>query len=273
MQNDTVPVLVGAGDIADCKGNGAERTARILDTVKGTIFIAGDAAYRSKKNPVPMRTCYAPTWGRHRERTRPTPGNHEYDQVGPGNYFSYFGDLAGSSTQGYYSYQLGTWHVVALNTNLPSTPDSPQANWLRADLDAHLGQCTIAYMHHPRFSSGPHGDRDRMDSLWRMLYAYGVSVVVAGHDHIYERFTPLDADGAPDSVRGMRQFVVGTGGASHYKLRQPLLAGSEASTGEVFGVLKVSLLPGRYRWQFIPVEPNRFDDRGESACHPTHAAN
>ncbi len=274
MQADTVPVLVGAGDIADCRSSGAAETAALLDTIRGTVFVAGDAAYASKRNPDPLLSCYDSTWGRHRARTRPTPGNHEYDRKFDPNairYYSYFGDLAGPRGRGYYSYELGSWHVIALNTNLPFTAGTPQHVWLRRDLAANLGKCTIAYMHHPRFSSGPHEERERLVTLWRTFQQYGVSVVVAGHDHLYERFSLLDANGAPDSVRGIRQFVTGMGGATTYQSKRTI-AGSEASSSAGFGLLKLSLLDGRYRWEFIPVAGNTFRDAGESACRKTHAA-
>ena len=271
MEKDSVAVLVGAGDIADCKSGGAELTAAMLDTIRGTIFIAGDAAYETKKNPQPFISCFDPAWGRHRARIRPALGNHEYVDEAASAYFAYFGERAGPRPGGYYSYELGSWHVIALNTNIPIDSGSAQEVWLRADLSAHAGSCTVAYMHHPRFSSGPHDRRDALIPFWRAFVEYGVSVVIAGHDHIYERFAPLDADGNPDSVGGVRQFVVGTGGAHRYTLKG-ILPGSEAHSSDTFGLLKLSLLPDRYRWEFIPVEPNGFHDRGESPCRPTHAA-
>ena len=271
MQRDTIPVLVGAGDIADCKSDGAARTALLLDSIRGTIFIAGDVAYQTKKNPRPLITCFEPAWGRHRARIRPAIGNHEYADGRADDYFAYFGDRAGPPPGGYYSYDEGNWHVIALNTNIAIDSGSPQAAWLRADLGAHIGHCTLAYMHHPRFSSGPHDERDRLDPFWRMFVSFGVSVVLAGHDHLYERFAPLDAEGLPDSVRGVRQFVVGTGGANRYQMTR-VLPGSEAHSSETFGLLRLALLPDRYRWEFIPVDTNGFRDRGESVCHPTHAA-
>ena len=268
---DSVPVLVGAGDVADCSTDGAYFTAQLLDSIHGTVFVAGDAGYATKKNPNPLATCYAYTWGRHRARTRPTPGNHDYSDGGPDRYFDYFGDRAGPRGAGYYSYDLGTWHVLAINTTVASDSSSPQGVWLRKDLDAHLGRCTVAYMHHPRFSSGPHTERAQLIPLWKTFAQYGVSVVIAGHDHIYERFVPFDADGKPDSVNGVRQFVAGTGGADRYSLTD-LLPGSEAHSSDAFGVLKLSLLAGRYQWEFIPVERDGYRDRGESPCHGTHAA-
>ena len=271
MARDTVPVLVGAGDIADCRNGASSATAAILDTVRGTIFVAGDAGYATRRNPDPLRTCYAPTWGRHLARTRPTPGNHEYEEGRADRYFSYFGAQAGAAPGGYYSYDLGEWHVLALNTNIPSDSASPQGQWLRADLDANAGKCTVAYMHHPRFSSGPHDGRRDVAPLWNALAERGVSVVIAGHDHIYERFAPLDTAGRVDTELGMRQFVVGTGGAEAYDIEK-VLEGSEVQSGRAFGVLKLTLYPDRYRWEFIPVEAEGFRDSGESACHATHGA-
>ena len=270
MEKDSVAVLVGAGDIADCKSGGAELTAAMLDTIRGTIFIAGDAAYETKKNPQPFISCFDPAWGRHRARIRPALGNHEYVDGDAGAYFAYFGKRAGPPPGGYYSYELGAWHVIALNTNIPIHSGSAQEQWLRADLSAHLGACTVAYMHHPRFSSGPHDQRDALIPFWHAFAEYGVSVVIAGHDHMYERFEPLDADGNPDSVGGVRQFVVGTGGAHRYTLKG-ILPGSEAHSSDTFGLLKLTLRPDRYGWEFIPVEANGFRDRGESPCRPTHA--
>ncbi|MDQ2666333.1 MAG: metallophosphoesterase [Gemmatimonadota bacterium] len=271
MQSDSVPTLVGAGDIADCASNGAVRTAALLDSLRGTIFIAGDVAYVSKENPHPFVTCFDPAWGRHRARIRPAVGNHEYSAEGPAAYFDYFGAQAGPRPGGYYSYDLGTWHVIALNTNIAADAGSPQQVWLQSDLDAHLGRCTIAYMHHPRFSSGSHAERDKLIPLWRTFERYGVSVVVAGHDHLYERFAPLDTNGVPDSVNGIRQFVVGTGGA-HRSSIGSVLSGSEVHDTDTFGLIRFSLLKDHYRWQFIPVKAKGFRDQGEDSCHPTHAA-
>lgn len=271
MARDTVPVLVGAGDIADCRNGASRATAAILDTVRGTIFVAGDAGYATRKVPDPLTTCYAPTWGRHLARTRPAPGNHEYEDGRADRYFAYFGKQAGPSPGGYYSYDLGDWHVIALNTNVPFDSASAQGTWLRADLDANSGRCTVAYMHHPRFSSGPHEDKRRMAPLWNALAAHGVSMVIAGHDHIYERFAPLDTSGRIDTELGMRQFVVGTGGANAYDVEQTL-EGSEVHSGRAFGVLKLILHTDRYQWEFIPVDPKGFRDSGESPCRATHAA-
>ncbi len=266
---DVAPVLIGAGDVADCTSDGREQTARILDTIDGTIFVAGDIAYRRKNIPDPIHDCYDATWGRHKARTRPAPGNHEYDTGNPAQYFAYFGAAAGPPN-GYYSYEIGTWHVIALNTAVAIGRETEQLAWLRRDLEAHVGRCTVAYMHHPRFSSGPHDERERLIPIWEEFQDFGVTLAVAGHDHIYERFMPLDAQGNRDARAGVRQFVVGTGGAHRYDIQAPSF-GSEARSTTGFGVLKLTLLPDRYRWEFIPVDADGFHDRGEAPCRPTHA--
>ena len=271
MQGDSVPTLVGAGDIADCGSDGAIRTAGMLDSIRGTVFIAGDVAYVTKENPHPFVTCFDPAWGRHRARIRPSVGNHEYSAEGPNAYFDYFGAQAGPRPGGYYSYELGTWHVIALNTNIAADAGSAQQSWLQSDLDAHLGTCTVAYMHHPRFSSGSHAEREKLIPIWRTLARHGVTFVVAGHDHLYERFAPLDTNGVPDSLYGIRQFVVGTGGA-HRSSIGTVLPGSEVHSTDTFGLIRFSLLDGRYRWAFMPVKKHGFTDQGESTCRLTHAA-
>ena len=263
---DVAAVLVGAGDIASCGGKGAEATAKLLDRIPGTIFTAGDNAYE-RGTAEEYTNCYAPTWGRHKRRTHPVPGNHEYETAGAVGYFGYFGRAAGDTGKGYYSYTLGAWHVVALNSNIDMRPESAQVRWLRADLAAHPARCTLAYWHHPRFSSGiTHGSSKDTGPLWQVLYVAGADVVVAGHEHNYERFAPQDTLGVADPAHGLREFVVGTGGDSHYPLG-PRRANSEVSNSTTFGVLKLTLEPAGYRWEFIPVAGKTFTDSGRRACH------
>jgi hypothetical protein len=259
-------VLVGAGDVAACNPDGAALTAALLDSIPGTVFVAGDAAYGEKRGPNPFRTCYDETWGRHKARTRPTLGNHDYLTTTPATYFDYFGNAAGPRPGGYYSYDVGPWHVVALNTNIDTRHGSAQDRWLRDDLADHRGRCTVAVMHHPRFSSGPHGTADHdLIPLWETLEGGGVSVAISGHDHLYERFQPMRSDGTSDSVRGIRQFVAGTGGAGHYPVMQ-VVAGSEVRNADTYGVLALTLEPDRYRWAFVPVQGAVFRDSGAARC-------
>ena len=257
--------LVGAGDIASCNSGGDEATAKLLDTIPGTVFTAGDNAYETGA-AADYANCYAPSWGRHKARTRPAPGNHEYLTTGASGYFGYFGSAAGDANKGYYSYDLGAWHVVMLNSNLDVATGSPQETWLRADLAAHTQRCTVAIWHHPRFSSGPHGSSVVLQPIWKALYDAGADLVVVGHDHLYERFAPQNADGQLDVARGMREFVVGTGGAAAYAIASPA-PHSEVRNSGTRGVLKLTLYPDRYDWNFVPVAGSTFADAGSASCH------
>jgi hypothetical protein len=266
---DTDPVLVGAGDIADCGSrgpaeSGAEKTAIVLDGIAGMVFTTGDNAYNSGTE-AEFRDCYGPTWGRHKGRTRPTAGNHEYNTPGATPYYAYFGASAGPAGLGYYSYNLGAWHIVALNSNIDASAESTQARWLTADLAAHRTVCTLAYWHHPVFSSGDHGNDPYMQEIWRILYAFGADVVIAGHDHNYERFAPQSADGAADSAHGIREFVVGTGGTSLRSVGSPE-PNSEVSDDQAHGVLKLTLRPASYVWEFVPIAGETFTDTGSASC-------
>lgn len=263
------PVLVGAGDIGSCDSMGDEATARLLDRIDGTVFTTGDNAYDDGTES-DFINCYDPSWGRHKDRTRPAAGNHEYKTEDAAPYYTYFGPAAGLSDRGYYSYQLGTWHVVVLNSNCDQVGGcdvgSPQEQWLRADLAANPSPCTIAYWHSPRFSSALHGNDIAMQAFWQALYEAGVDVVLAGHDHSYERFAPQDATGQYDPERGIREFVVGTGGSRHYAIKSPA-ANSEIRNDDTFGVLALTLRQGSYDWKFIPEAGKTFTDSGSARCH------
>ena len=271
----TAPVLVGAGDIASCASTGDEATAGLMDAVfagdvRGIVFTAGDNAYGSG-TPAQFADCYEPSWGRHKATTRPVPGNHDYSTAGAGGYFGYFGEAAGDPVMGYYSYDLGDWHIVAINSNCGKLggceSGSPQEQWLRADLAAHPARCTLAYWHHPRFSSGSHGDANFMRAIWQALYENGAEAAIAGHDHDYERFAPQDANGVADPERGIRQFVVGTGGMSFYSFPGPPPANSEARDDMSFGVLKLTLRPASFDWEYLPAAGSTFTDSGSQTCH------
>ena len=260
--------LVAAGDIASCWWRGDESTARLLDGIGGVVATLGDNVYqRGTLNQ--YRRCYGPTWGRHLDRTRPTPGNHEYKTEEAAGYWEYFGDRAGERGKGWYSYDVDGWHVVALNTNREAlvVPGSEQLRWLRDDLRRNGTRCALAYMHHPRFSSGgKHGDVTRLEPIWEILYEGGVDVVLSGHDHHYERFAPQTPDGRKDPARGIRQFVVGTGGAPGYHLATPG-PNSEVRDADARGVLTLRFEPGAYRWEFVPIRGHRFADRGRAECN------
>jgi hypothetical protein len=265
------PVLVGAGDIASCSSSGDEATAALLDGIAGTVYLLGDNVYDSG-TATEYANCYDPSWGRHKARTRPTPGNHEYNTLNATGYFGYFGSAAGDPTKGYYSYDLGAWHIIVLNSNsscstISCALGSAQDAWLRADLAAHSNVCTLAYWHHPRFNSGAsHGNNTAVANFWNALYAYGADVVLNGHEHIYERFAPQTPDAIADPVNGIRQFTVGTGGRSHYTIGT-VKANSEVRNGSTYGVLKLTLHATSYDWEFVPVAGATFTDAGTGQCH------
>ena len=264
------PVLVGAGDIADCANLlGAGATAKLLDSIPGTVFTVGDNAYDSG-TAEQFANCYDPTWGRHKARTRPAVGNHEFHSGGATPYFNYFGANAGDPSKGYYSYDLGTWHIIVLNSECTEVggcqTGSAQEKWLRADLQAHPAACIAAYWHKPLFSSGArHGNDPEVRPFWDDLYAAHATLVLGGHDHDYERFAPQDPDGKLDPKHGIREIVVGTGGKSHRPFAAPLPA-SEVRNDDTFGVLKLTLHVNSYDWEFVPEEGKTFRDFGSDSC-------
>ena len=265
------PVLVGAGDIASCSSSGDDATAALLDGIAGTVVTLGDNAYDNGTS-TEYTDCYGPSWGRHIGRTRPSPGNHEYNTANATGYYGYFGGAAGDPTKGYYSYELGNWHIVVLNSNLSCAviscaAGSPQEQWLRADLAANTKPCTLAYWHHPRFNSGAgHGNDVDVAPFWNALYDFNADVILNGHEHVYERFAPQTPSAVADPVRGIRQFTVGTGGRSHYTFGT-IQPNSEMRNGLTYGVLKLTLHANSYDWQFVPVAGATFTDSGTGNCH------
>jgi hypothetical protein len=257
-------VLVGAGDIARCDSPGAEQTAKLLDAISGTVFVAGDNAYMNG-SATDYRNCYHPTWGRHRHRSRPVPGNHEYQTPGAAGYFDYFGASAGPAGLGYYSYTLGSWFVLALNSEIALGAGSPQLQWVRDQLTANPHRCTAVYWHRPLFSSGRNGPNLDMLDVWRLLYSMDVDIVLNGHDHLYERFALQTPDGQRDPAKGIRQFTVGTGGAPPNGVTR--MAANSEVIGTSWGVASFTLQDGGYSWAFIPVEGEAFRDSGADVCH------
>jgi acid phosphatase type 7 len=256
--------LVAAGDIAMCLFRGDELTARLLDRIGGVVAPLGDNVYPDGTYREFVH-CYDRTWGRHLHHTRPAVGNHEHRTPGAAGYYRYFGERAGTPGEGWYSYSLDGWHVIVLNSDLPMRPGSRQHDWLVADLAAHPARCTLAYFHHPRFSSGKHGGKERVIAVFPTLYEAGVDVILSAHDHHYERFAPQDPEGRVDLERGVRQFVVGTGGAPSYPLRERA-PNSEILGNHVRGVLRLVFHPDAYEWEFVPVQGRRFRDAGRGTC-------
>jgi hypothetical protein len=263
-------IFVGAGDISSCSNNNDAATAALLDNIAGTVFTVGDNVY-SENTASRYVNCYDPTWGRHKARTKPVPGNHDYNTSGGSDYFNYFGATAGTSGQGYYSYDLGQWHIIALNSEISNGASSPQMQWLRTDLTAHPNLCTAALWHEPLYSSDAgSGTGGKIWSgvrpFWDTLYAYGADLVLNGHRHDYERIAPLKPNGTSDPTFGIRTVVVGMGGIGGSSLNNvfPL---SEERNGNTFGVLKLYLYDDSYAWKFIPVAGKTYTDSGSTACH------
>ncbi len=285
------PVLGAAGDIAcdpaspywSATGNGKnpndcreKQTSDILVSLRqagqlSAVADLGDDVYENGayQNYI---TSYDPTWGRLKDITRPAPGNHEYLTKAASGYYQYFGAAAGDPKKGYYSYDLGSWHIIVMNSNCSQvggcSKGSPQETWLSNDLSQHAGQCTLAYWHHPLYSSGEHGDFTGMQTIWQDLYNYGTSVVLSGHSHDYERFAPQDANGKADP-NGIREFVVGTGGKNHTGLYD-LQPNSEVFNDKTYGILKLTLHSNSYDWQFMPEAGKTFTDSGTGTCQPRH---
>lgn len=264
------PVIVAAGDVSNCSNQEKFLTGYLVDGIDGTVLVLGDGNNAGGLLEE-YRDCYDPAWGRAKARTRPVPGNHDYAQGNASGYFTYFGDAATPlepgctrDCKGYYSYDLGSWHIVALNSEIPAEAGSAQEQWLRADLAAHPAVCTLAYWHKPRFSSQYPGINGGVD-LYQALYEYGADVVLTGHAHGYERFGLQDTTGQADPGRGIRQFVVATGGAPlrDFKFIQP---NSEARDAETYGVLKMTLRPTGYDWEFVPIPGKTFTDSGSGEC-------
>ncbi|MGH7580954.1 MAG: metallophosphoesterase family protein, partial [Gemmatimonadales bacterium] len=242
-------IFVGAGDIAGCTARfHDEATAALLDEIEGTVFALGDNVQGSG-TAEDFANCYHPVWGRHKARTWPAVGNHEYNVPGAEPHFEYWGTRAGPAGKGYYSYDLGEWHIVVLNSNVLF---AEQNEWLAADLAANPRECTLAYWHHPWFTSSAYRGREELLRFVEILHEAGADVVLTGHAHGYERFAPQTPAGALDEERGIRHFVVGTGGAPFHPFTQTK---PNSEVRELaYGLLKMELYPDRYTWEFVPVE-------------------
>jgi PKD repeat protein len=271
----TDPVLLTAGDIADCTRTSDDATANLLDGLAGIVVPLGDNAYLDG-TATEYANCYAPTWGRHKARSRPVAGNHDYNTPNATGYFGYFGAAAGDPSKGYYSYSLGSWFVIVLNTGTDRPVDyavgSAQDVWLRNELATHSQQCVLAMWHHPRFSTvvGRDPIRPEVGPIWNALYEYGVDLVLNGHDHAYQRFAPQTPDGVANPTVGIRQIAVGTGGGEGLYAFGPIPTGSnlEVRNNDTWGILKVTLRAGGYDWQFIPAAGGgTFTDSGSGTCH------
>jgi hypothetical protein len=256
-------VVLAAGDIADCALDGRLLTARLLEREPGAILAIGDLVYPSGRAK-DIAACYAPSWGRFRDRTYPVPGNRDYASDRGRPYYAWWGARAGSP-HGHYSFDLGAWHLVALNSNLTGAEEAAQRRWLAEDLRASPARCKLAFFHHPIYSSGFHGATGRLTPLLRTLYEGRVSLALTGHDHHYERFAAMNVRGQAEPLRGIRFFVVGTGGAQLYPAIFDV-RGSEIREAGTWGVLKLTLHAADYDWNFLPAGTSQFHDAGHGSC-------
>ena len=260
--------LLAVGDIGDCSGSGDDATGKRVETLAGAILGLGDYAYPDG-SPGDFASCFDPSWGRHKARTRPVAGNHEYETDEAAPYFAYFGASAGSPGAPWRSFDYAGWHVVALDSDCRHVDGcdagSPQGQWLEADLAAHPSLCTLAYFHHPRFASGYLGVDDALLPFWQILHAHGVDVILNGHDHAYERFARMSPNGIAEPLRGPRAFVVGSGGAG-LDDEDEVEVNREARDSTSYGVLRLVLEPTSYSWEFMGAGPGTFADAGSEEC-------
>jgi hypothetical protein len=277
--------VAAAGDIA-CDpaeadfnaGTGTATTCRqmavsdaIIAGAYSAVLPLGDEQYNAG-TAVAFNSSYRPSWGRLDAISHPVVGNHEYGSPSAGPYFTYFGASAGTSGQGWYSYDIGSWHVIALNSNCAYISGgcgtgSPEESWLRADLAAHPVGCTLAYWHHPLFTSGQQGPTAQMSTIWADLAGASADLVLNGHEHDYERFAPQSATGQRDDAHGLREIIVGTGGENHMTFHAVPAANSEVRDNSSFGFLELTLSSGAYSWRFVPTAPDTFTDGGSGTCH------
>ncbi len=261
-----VATLIAAGDIASCEREGDNETGAMIEEIDGTVAALGDLVYPVGSDEA-YEECYGPAWGSFLDRTRPAIGNHDLAEDGGLAYRRYFGSRAGPPGQNWYSYELGEWHVVVLDSHceiVECEPGSEQHDWLVAELEASDAQCTVAYWHHPRFSSGPHGPDELVTPFWEVLHDAGAELVLNGHEHLYERFAPQDPDGEADAA-GIRQFTVGTGGYSLFGA-EDRADNSEVLIDDEFGVLVLTLRPDGYDWSFLTIDGDE-EDAGSAECH------
>jgi acid phosphatase type 7 len=274
LELNTSPVIVAAGDIAcnsldetpgECN---QELTAKLIEAINPeAVLVLGDIQYQTGTYEN-FTNFFDKSWGRFKDKIKPTVGNHEYSDPEAAGYFKYFGEAAGGNDKGYYSFDIGSWHLVSLNSNCWAIGgcdmESPQYKWLIEDLEKNTKQCVIAYWHHPRFSSGLHGNYDPMDALFRALYDHKVELLLSGHDHTYERLAKINPEGEKDD-QGIRSFIVGTGGRNLYRFLNPL-SFSESKQNQEFGVLKLTLNDNSYDWEFVSIKDQGFTDSGSDTC-------
>lgn len=267
--------VYAAGDIADCRKKPAAETmaastaelinAGLAKDSKALVITLGDNTYPVGR-PEEFSECYELTWGQFKKRTLPSPGNHDYGMPLALGYYNYFDELAGPDRRGYYRKTAGNWQLLSLNSNLDGAQMQEQLAWLKEELKENKANCTLAFWHHPVISSGGHGNNDVMKEAWKLLAAAKADIVLASHDHNYERMAPINASGERDDKNGIRSFIVGTGGV---KLTPMFFSKSttEVRDNATYGVLKLTLQANSYEWEFLPVAGQSFTDKGTASCH------
>jgi hypothetical protein len=258
----TSATLLAVGDIGMCGSAGTETTAQLAARLEGTLILAGDIAYLHG-SAQDFARCFHPFWGQFSDRWFAVPGNHEYESANAQPFFDYFADAAGEAGRGYFAFYAGDWMVLMLNSMLSTGANSDQGQFVRRQLDSRRPRCAMAVWHHPLYSSGPNGPNGQMHDLWEVLVDAGVEIVVNGHDHLYEHFGRQNADGQL-SVEGIRQFTVGTGGATLYPF-VTVAANSQARISK-HGILRLALMPGSYRWEFLTTPGGTVEDSGSDVC-------
>lgn len=274
-------ILIGAGDIGVCGSRGDEQTAMMVDSVltadsvarvESVVFTLGDNAYPAGLDRDFVR-CFTPSWGDPKKSLmkliRPSIGNHDYQSRRGEAYYRYFGSRAGPIFKGYYSYELGSWHVVVLNSEIVTQDQAErkqQEAWLKNDLAAHRNLCTLAYFHRPLFSSGAHGASPSMRGLWEIMSAGGVDLVLNGHEHHYERFLPQTPYGVVDTVKGITEIIAGTGGGPLTGIRSRVAANSAIQIQGHWGVLILTLGGEEYRSSFLEIGGIVWDPSA-GKCH------
>ena len=269
--NNKGVTIFAAGDIADCrKQSAAASTAELVmaglaKDRRGYALTLGDNTYPIGR-PEEFNDCYDRSWGKFKKRTLPSPGNHDYGVPLALGYYNYFDDLAGPDRRGYYRKAIGNWQLYSLNSNIKGQQMQEQLEWLKEELKENKSSCTLAFWHHPLIASGGHGDNDIMKDAWEILAEAKADIVLASHDHNYERMVPLNANGEPDEKNGIRSFVVGTGGV---KLTPMFFSKATTAVRDntSHGVLKLTLHANSYEWQFLPIAGHSFTDKGRDTCH------
>jgi acid phosphatase type 7 len=267
--SDLAPVVIAAGDIASCNSSGDELTSRLVESIPGTLITLGNNAYQNGTER-DYEKCFNPSWGQFLSRMKPAIGNLDYNTAGAEAFFDYFSTILGETDEAYYSYEVGNWQVIALDSNCVTVGcgvNSAQSRWLKSELQGSKSKCTLVYMHHPLFSSGRiSGSNKQVEPLWQVMYDSGVDVVLSAHERNYERFAPQTPQGRLDTAKGIREFVVGTGGRGLYGFG-PAIPNSEVRNVSALGVLKLNLASDNYSWQFVPVAGKTFTDTGTEKCH------